>query len=386
MKKALILAIASVGIMTAQAQQAYVAPSFDQNWSFGLDGGLTTTVTGHAFIPNMRGAAGLHLQKQLNPNFALGVEGVWGVNTSSWYGAHRSTAFDNSYVGLYGAVNLFNLFGGYKCDGRFFDMEVVAGAGWGHDYANDGPNEDGEKDFNYFSTRAGLNFNFNINKYITLSLKPYVIWNMTGSRYNPLDQAYTTAAYDARQANFNLLASVTYNFGGRGFECATVLDQAEVDALNARINELRNAIDAAAAADAATVARCNALADELAACQASKSNVKETVANNAGSVRYVMYGFSSSKIPANQIPNVEMTADMLKKNPRARVIIDGYASPEGNLKFNQRLAEARAQSVKKMLVNKYGISADRITAQGKGIGDMFDKKSWNRVAICTVED
>lgn len=99
-----------------------------------------------------------------------------------------------------------------------------------------------------------------------------------------------------------------------------------------------------------------------------------------------MYGFSSSKIPANQIPNVEMTADMLKKNPKARVIIDGYASPEGNLKFNQRLAEARAQSVKKMLVNKYGISADRITAQGKGIGDMFDKKSWNRVAICTVED
>ena len=96
--------------------------------------------------------------------------------------------------------------------------------------------------------------------------------------------------------------------------------------------------------------------------------------------------FSSSRIPASQIPVVEMTAENLKNNPKARCIIDGYASPECNLKFNQRLAAARAESVKKMLVKKYGISADRITAQGKGVTEMFDKRAWNRVAICTVED
>ncbi len=386
MKKVILLALATVGIMTAQAQKAYMAPGFDDNWSLGLDGGVTTTVKGHAFFPNMRGAVGAHLQKQLSPSFALGAEGIWGVNTSSWYDYKRSTAFDNSYIGVYGAVNLFNLFGGYKCDGRFFDIEVVAGAGWGHEYANDGPNEDGEKDFNYFATRAGLNFNFNVSRYVTLALKPYILYNMTGSKYNPLDVERASAAYDARQANINILASVSYHFGGRDFKCVTPRNQAELDALNASINDLRAAIDATAAKGAAATARANALADELAACQASKKNVAQTVSEAAGNVRYVMYGFSSSRIPASQLPVVEMTAQSLKENPKARCIIDGYASPEGNLKFNERLAAARAESVKKMLVNKYGISADRITAQGKGLSEMFEKRAWNRVAICTVED
>ncbi|MDE7025829.1 MAG: OmpA family protein [Paramuribaculum sp.] len=386
MKKVILLALASVGIMTAQAQKAYMTPGFADNWSFGLDGGVTTTVKGHAFFPNMRGAVGAHLQKQISPSFALGAEGIWGVNTSSWYDYKRSTAFDNSYVGMYGAINLFNLFGGYKCDGRFFDIEVVAGAGWGHEYANDGPNEDGEKDFNYFSVRAGLNFNFNINRYFTVALKPYILYNQTGSKYNPLYVHQTTAAYDAHKANINILASVSYHFGGREFECVEPRNQAEIDALNSNINNLRAAIDASAAQGAAATARANALASEIAACEANKKNVANKVADAAGNVRYVMYGFSSSRIPASQIPVVEMTAENLKSNPKARCIIDGYASPEGNRKFNERLAAARAESVKKMLVNKYGISADRITTQGKGVSEAFEKRAWNRVAICTVED
>lgn len=387
MKKVILLALATVGIMTAQAQKAYIDPSSDQNWSFGLDGGVTTPAKGYAFIPNMRGAVGAHIQKQLNPWFALGVESYWGVNTSSWYDYKRSTAFDNSYVGLYGAVSLFNLFGGYKCDGRFFDIEFVAGIGWGHEYANDGPNEDGEKDFNYACTRGGLNFNFNVSRYITLSLKPYILFNNTGSKYQPLDDMnQTTASFNLKHADINILASVSYHFGGRDIECVELRNQAEIDALNANINDLRAAIDATNAKGAAATARATALADELAACEASKKNVTQTIASAAGNVRYVMYGFSSSKIPASQLPVVEMTAENLKNNPKARCIIDGYASPEGNLKFNERLAAARAESVKKLLINKYGISADRITAQGKGVTEMFEKRSWNRVAICTVED
>jgi len=368
MKKVILLTLASFGLMTAQAQNAYTNPGFDDNWSVGLDGGATTIKSD--FLKNIRGAAGLHIQKQISPLFALGVEGIWGVNTSSWHNERSSTAFDNSYVGIYGAFSLFNLFTGDKCGSRPFDIEAVAGVGWGHDYANDGPNENGDKDFNYYAGRAGLNFNFNLNKYITLSLKPYVLYNKARTNY----------------ATFNLLASVSYHFGGRGFECVVPQNADEIAALNTRINELRSAIDATNAANAAAIARSNALASELAACESSKKNVTHAVADNAGTVRYVMYGFSSSKIPASQIPNIEMTANYLKQTPKARVIIDGYASPEGNLQFNQRLAAARAESVKKMLVKKYGISADRITAQGKGISDSFEKNSWNRVAICTVED
>ncbi len=133
MKKIVLLAAIALGAMSASAQAVEQPKCFD-NWSIGVDGGLTTPMKHHAFFGGMRGLVGLHLQKQITPAFALGVEGQFGVNTSSWEGPRSKTAFDNSYVGAYGAVDLFNLFGGYNCETRPFSIDAVAGAGWGHDY------------------------------------------------------------------------------------------------------------------------------------------------------------------------------------------------------------------------------------------------------------
>ena len=120
MKKVLLSAVAALGALAVSAQ-AVEQPGFFDNWSIGLDGGVTTPMNHHAFWGSMRGVAGLHIQKQVTPAFALGVESAFGVNTSSWKGrVHSTTAFDNSYVGVYGAVDLFNLFGGYNCSTRPF--------------------------------------------------------------------------------------------------------------------------------------------------------------------------------------------------------------------------------------------------------------------------
>lgn len=382
MKKMILTAVSAMAVIASQAQTAYETPSFSDNWQIGLDGGVTTPLAKHhAFFGDMRGAAGLHIQKQLSPAFALGVEGYWAVNTSSWTGRHRHVAFDNSYVGVYGGVNLMNLFGGFKCDGRLFEMEIVGGAGWGHDYANEGPDQTIDKDYNYFSTKAGLNFNFNLNKHITLSIKPQVVWNMTGSSYAPLNVEQTSAAYSRNHAAFNLFAGLSYNFGP-GFQCVETRNQAEIDDLNARINQLRAENDACAATLAANTAKVSALAAELDACKNRKPEVVKAVTDS----RYVFFRFSSSKIQPSQQPNVSMIADYMKKNPDVKVTIAGYASKEGNPEYNERLSEARANAVKDMLVKKYGIEASRIEAQGKGIGDMFNENSWNRVAICTLDE
>ena len=84
------------------------------------------------------------------------------------------------------------------------------------------------------------------------------------------------------------------------------------------------------------------------------------------------------------MPNVERIASYLKKHPEAKVVIKGYASPEGDLEKNKKLAAARAESVKTLLVNRYKISADRIQAEGNGIGDMFSEPDWNRVSIANI--
>ena len=70
----------------------------------------------------------------------------------------------------------------------------------------------------------------------------------------------------------------------------------------------------------------------------------------------------------------------MKSHPDAKITIKGYASPEGQELKNQKLSEERAEEVKKALVKKYGISADRLTAIGCGVTDkLFDEKEFNRV-------
>jgi len=374
MKKTLLSAVLALGALTAAAQ-AYEQPKFFDNWSFGLDGGAATPLTHHAFFGNMRGVFGAHLQKQVTPAFALGVEGLAGVNTSSWYGRHSATAIDNSYVGMYGAVDLANLFGKFNPD-RVFTVEAVLGAGWGHDYYNKAAGHDN----NYFATKAGLNFNFNLSDNLTLGIKPAIVWNMTENHTK-----HSTCAFNANAATFQVLAGLTYNFGP-GFQLVRPYNQDEIDALNGQINDLRGALDASLAAAAVTEAQNAELAAQLQACMNKKPEVVKEVSNQLNSVRYVFFKIGSSAITKDQQPNVEMIAAYMKNHPNAKVVIRGYASKDGNLDFNIKLAEKRAESVKNALVKGYKIPADRIDAKGEGIGNMFEEESWNRVSICTLQN
>ncbi len=377
MKKILLILAVAAGVATAQAQDALRATGIGSNWSLGIDGGVTTPLKNHSFFGAMRPMVGLHAAKQISPVFGLGIEGVFGINTSSWgFGPRSSTAFDNSYLGVYGTVNLFNLFGGYVTEQRVFDMDVVAGAGWGHDYVNKAAGDY----HNYFATKAGLNFNFHPMEQLTVSVKPYVAWDMSDSKVR-----FASASYNANHATFNVLVGVTYNFGP-GFEAVREYNQAEVDALNAQVNALRADVDAATLAAAASQAEAADLALALDSCMNQKPQVVKEVSTNLESVRYVFFRIGSSKITSDQMPNVEMIADYLKHHPDSKVVVKGYASQDGNEEFNIKLAAARAESVRDALIKKYGIKASRISAEGQGIGHMFSEESWNRVSICTIDD
>ena len=375
MKKMIVMAALAMGAMSASAQTAIEEPGFFDNFSIGLDGGVTTPMTHHAFFGNMRGVAGINIYKQVTPAFALGVEGAFGVNTSSWRNrVHSSTAFDNSYVGAFGAVDLFNLFGGYNCEGRVFDIDVVAGAGWGHLYqSGDVP------DHNYFATKVGLNFNFNVSPNVTIALKPSIVWDMSDG-----GAKQSSASYNANRATVNVMAGVTYHFGD-GFQCVTPYNQAEIDALNGVINDLRGTVEAQAAANVALQEVNNGLAADLAACMSRPAQVVKEKSTDLSSVRYIFFKVGSSNITADQKPNVEMIAAYMNNHPKSKVVIKGYASPEGNEEFNIRLAQKRAESVKDALIKRYKIAADRITAEGEGIGHMVSVESWDRVSICTLE-
>lgn len=324
----------------------------------------------------MRGNYGLHISKEISPLFGIGAEGAWSVNTAGINGTLKSrNAFDHSYVGAFGTFNLTNAFLGFSCEQRPFTLEALVGAGWMHTYLSH------EKDLNDIGFKAGLNFNFNVTEHFSISLKPSVTWNVTSHEYG-----ITSHNLDIRRANFNMMVGLNYNFGP-GFQCVTCPDYSgEVAELNGRVNALRADLDGRDAQLALANAKNAELTAALAACEAKPAEVVTKNTNTLNSVRYVFFKLGSSVITPDQMPNVEMIAAYLKNHPKAKVEIRGYASPDGSIEVNERLAEARAQSVKNSLVKKYKINADRISAKGEGIGSMFAEESWNRVSICTLED
>lgn len=52
--------------------------------------------------------------------------------------------------------------------------------------------------------------------------------------------------------------------------------------------------------------------------------------------------------------------------------VEGHADPRGSAELNQRLSEARAQSVVAQLVSAHGIGSERLVPIGKGSSELLD--------------
>ena len=231
------------------------------------------------------------------------------------------------------------------------------------------------------ASKFGLNFNFNLgeSKAWTLSVKPSLVYRMDGHR------AYLL---NVNKSSVELLAGVTYHFrnsnGKHYMTLANVCDPAEMDALNAKVNELRREAQEKEALLAAESARANDLQAQLD--EANRKAVESMEKNTVSPAWEAIITFRQDEvvISENQHLLIERIASYMEKNEKATLTVKGYASPEGPAAVNTRVAQQRADAVKNMLVDKYNIDAARITAEGQGVGDVFSRPKWNRVSIATL--
>ena len=376
MKKFIAVTVACLTCSGIYAQRAYEGANLGDNWSIGIHAGVTTPLTHSAFFPNMRATWGLGIGKQLTPFFFFFLEAMTSINTTA-----SKTAFDNTNVSLLTSVNLSNLFAGYWGTPRLFEIETVAGLGWLH-YA-----QNGDGDRNSISSKLGLNFNFNLGeaKAWTIGIKPALVYdlNACGER---------NVGFNANRAAWEITAGLKYHFrcsnGKHHISFAKLYDQAEVDALNGQINNLRQTnVDQEAKLTAANQRNAE-LEQQLADCKnQGPVIVTDTITNHKKTLESVVtFRQGGVSVVASQTPNVERIATYLKNHEKATVSIKGYASPEGKVEVNARIAQQRADAVKSLLVKRYKIAENRITAEGQGVGNMFEEPDWNRVSICTIHE
>ena len=376
MKKFIAVIVACLTCSGIYAQRAYEGANLGDNWSIGIHAGVTTPLTHSAFFPNMRATWELGIGKQLTPFFGMGVEAMTSINTTA-----SKTAFDNTNVSLLTSVNLSNLFEGYWGTPRLFEIETVAGLGWLH-YA-----QNGNGDRNSISSKLGLNFNFNLGeaKAWTIGIKPALVYdlNACGER---------NVGFNANRAAWEITAGLKYHFrcsnGKHHISFAKLYDQAEVDALNEQVNNLRQTnVDQEAELTAANQRNAE-LEQQLADCKnQGPVIVTDTITSHKKTLESVVtFRQGGVSVVASQTPNVERIATYLKNHEKATVSIKGYASPEGKAEVNARIAQQRADAVKSLLVKRYKIAEKRITAEGQGVGNMFEEPDWNRVSICTIHE
>ena len=244
-------------------------------------------------------------------------------------------------------VNLNNLIAGYNGEPRVIEVIPTVGFGWIHGFYNSSSAQYSKEgvlrkpynnDKNDLGGKVAIDFRLNVTKRLALTAAPYIAYNLTNGRpsQNKFTDPNCQPRFDVRNSWYGLEVGVSYRLGNTFKVCNKTHTQAEVDALNAEINELREKLEKKPTT--------------VTVVQYVDKAVVETIDNN-----YTVL-FKQGKSDVGDLSDI---AKKLNKTD-ASITIVGSTSPEGSEKFNRNLALARANAVKDALV-KAGVDKDRIT-------------------------
>jgi len=391
MKKLLLsIAVLAVSAMPALAQEKAFAPNkFGDNWFIQLQGGASYTISENykdaSFGDLITPYAAVSLGKYFAPAIGARLQ-VGGWSSKNYYDLTGQdmlltpSGFDG-ITGTYkvkyiqtnvdGLLNLTNLFLPYKED-RVFNFSFIAGLGYVHGFKD---SKYGLGTKNMIVPRAGFQADFRVSDMASINLE--VAGNLLRDDFNGRS---TGTNYDG---TVNALLGVTFNLSKGGFKTVDVIDPAQMQALNDQINAQRASLDSKDS-EIGRLRRDLANKPEPQVIVKETKEVKEETEVLMNAV--VVFRLGSAQLEKNQDINIYNAARYLKDNPSVNVIVTGYADKStGTPAVNQRLSEQRSQAVAKVLIEKHGIAASRITTKASGDKEqLFPTDEWNRVVVFTA--
>ena len=398
MKKLVLLIAAFAFTASVSAQTVLESKTFD-NIYVGVNGGVATKITGqNGWLGGLNSNAGIRIGRYFTPVFGVAVESNAYFANKPFGTSHTAVRFLNTSV--LGTVNLSNWFCGYKGEPRLFEVSLLGGLGWGHLFGtpytdmNVGTavveastigiyDEDiqGQEIFhatkNNLTSKVALDFAFNFGgkKQFQAYVEPAVIWGLNDITGNVMpdedvtglvgrkdlwagELGHSGVQYNINKAFFQVNAGLIYKLrnsnGTHNFKIAELRDQAEIDALNAEINALRN--------------RKPEVIEKVVE-KVVEQPVKEISVSDL-----VFVTFAQGKSILTN--DAKAALDEIAEGSHVQIV--GTASPEGPADLNQRLSEARANITADYLKGR-GVVVDEAT--GKGVQGVTS----NRLAVVYVK-
>jgi outer membrane protein OmpA-like peptidoglycan-associated protein len=80
----------------------------------------------------------------------------------------------------------------------------------------------------------------------------------------------------------------------------------------------------------------------------------------------VKFDFDRAQVKENSYGDIRNLADFMKQYSQTSTVVEGHTDSVGTDAYNQRLSERRANAVRELLVNQFGVAGSRVDAVGYG--------------------
>lgn len=285
-----------------------------------------------------------------NGEYAIGARNSDGVYQQKWNLAH-----------FHGDVlfNLSNIFCGYN-NTRVYNAIPYLGFGVMHLWDTPQTNE--------LAATVGFINRFRLSSALDL--------NLEGKATLVNDRFDSEMGGNGKEGLASVTLGLTYKFPQRGWSgskvrtVSTGISESDMDRLREQINSMKH--------DNQT------LKEEL---EAARNKKAETVVKKEMAVapRIIIFPLGKSTLSKQERVNLGYYAKLIKEAPASKVFtIIGYADNKtGSAAVNERLSKERAEAVRNVLVNEFGVKSSQLKTDYKGGVDnmYYDDAALSRAVI-----
>lgn len=375
--------------------QDYPRMGFWSNWSIGADFGGQFQLAPHTEIPDGGGywglGAHLFIQKRISPLWNLRLT----LGSPRFYSITGKA--ENAEGDVFGTATIdvmWSIINGFKYNpNRKVDLFWLAGGG-----ASLNNNNKMYGKLGLFA-RTGFDFDWYVCKHSTLFLEATI--GLVGDI--PHFKSWFNGGVHRGEANVYMGVGYMYNFGlTKADETLlaqrAILTQENFDALNNQVSDLESDLAASKQNERRLENRISDLESEVAMLRDRPATANGGNANSDSlqqrinqmkqdQLSYyalpfsILFGVDEYTVSGAEQTKLKAIAAVMKSDTNLNLSIVGFCDQTGpSDEYNMKLSKKRAENVKKVLVNRYGIKEDRLTCDWKGRGVAYGdgKLSINR--------